>query len=60
VLSIVVDAQGSVSDVTVVKPLGVGLDEEAINTIRTWKFKPAERNGVPVPVRVPVEINFNI
>jgi TonB family protein len=61
VLWIVVDAQGNVnSDVRVVKPLGLGLDEKAIQAVQTWKFKPALRNGVPVPVRVIVEVSFRL
>lgn len=60
VLSIIVDAQGNVHDVQVVKPLGLGLDEQAVRTVQTWKFKPAQRNGVPVPVRVSVEISFRL
>jgi TonB family protein len=60
VLIIVVDAQGNVSDARVVKPLGMGLDEKALETVRTWKFKPATRAGVPVPVRVGVEVTFRL
>jgi TonB family protein len=60
-LWIVIDAQGNVTDVREVsKPLGEGLDEKAIETVKTWKFKPASRNGVPVPVRVTVEITFRL
>ncbi|MGH9469242.1 MAG: energy transducer TonB [Terriglobia bacterium] len=32
----------------------------AIKTLRTWKFKPAERDGKPVPVRILVETTFRI
>ncbi len=60
VLWIIVDAQGNVTDLRVVKPLGLGLDEKAVETVRTWKFKPAARNGVPVPVRVGVEVTFRL
>jgi TonB family protein len=60
VLWIVVDAQGNVTDAKVVKPLGLGLDEKAQETVRTWKFKPALRNGSPVPVRVIVEVTFRL
>jgi hypothetical protein len=42
------------------KPLGGGLDEKAIETVKTWKFKPATREGVPVPVRVVVEVTFRL
>ncbi len=60
VLWIVVDTQGSVTDVRVVKPLGLGLDEKAVEAVHTWKFKPATRNGAPVPVRVMVEVSFRL
>jgi protein TonB len=60
VLYIVVDTQGNVTDARVVKPLGLGLDEKAIETVRTWKFKPGMRNGTPVPVRVMVEVSFRL
>ncbi|MBZ5565657.1 MAG: energy transducer TonB [Acidobacteriia bacterium] len=60
VLWIVVDAQGNVIDERVVKPLGLGLDEKAIEAVKTWKFKPALRNGTPVPVRVMVEVTFRL
>ncbi|MCL5005220.1 MAG: energy transducer TonB [Acidobacteria bacterium] len=60
VLWIVVDAQGNVQQAQVVKPLGMGLDENALRTVKTWKFKPAMRNGVPVPVRVMVEVSFRL
>ena len=60
VVLIIVDAQGSVSDARIVKPLGLGLDEKALETVRTWKFKPGTRNGVPVPVRVMVEVTFRL
>jgi TonB family protein len=60
VLWIVVDATGAVTDCRVVKPLGLGLDEKAVETVMTWKFKPAMRNGMPVPVRVMVEVPFRL
>jgi TonB family protein len=60
VLWIIVDVQGNVTDIRVVKPLGLGLDEKAVETVRTWKFKPAMRNSVPVPVRVGVEVTFRL
>ena len=61
VLWIVVDSQGNVGpDVRVVKPLGLGLDEKAMETVRTWKFKPALKSGTPVPVRVMVEVSFRL
>lgn len=60
VLWIVVDASGAVVDSKVAKPLGLGLDEKAMETVRTWKFKPAMKNNVPVPVHVMVEVSFRL
>ena len=60
VLWIVVDASGAVTQCQVVKPLGLGLDEKAVETVKTWKFKPAMKNGTPVAVRVMVEVSFRL
>jgi len=59
-LWIIVDANGAVTECRVAKPLGLGLDEKAVETVRTWKFKPALRNGSPVPVHVMVEVSFRL
>jgi len=58
-LAIIVDGSGSVRDVLEVSPpLGRGLDQSAIEMVRSWKFKPALKAGVPVPVRAVVETTF--
>ncbi len=53
-----IDASGNVRDVRVQRALGGGLTESAVNTVRTWKFKPATKRGKPVPVEVMVEVTF--
>jgi TonB family protein len=60
ILSVVVDASGSVTDVRRVKGGAKGLDESAVQTVHTWKFKPATRYGKPVPVKVKVEVAFRL
>ena len=60
VYSTVIDDSGSVADVQVVRPLDKGLDESAMQTLRTWKFKPATKDGKPVPVKVMVEVSFRL
>jgi TonB family protein len=55
---VLISSQGSVEQARVVKPLGLGLDQSALRTVRTWKFKPATRNGVPVPVRLLIDMGF--
>jgi TonB family protein len=60
-LYIVIDAQGNVSDIREVSdPLGDGLDKTAMDTVKTWRFNPATRDGVPVAVRVRVEVSFRL
>jgi len=60
VLSLVVDASGSVRDVQVIQPLGAGLDEKAIAAVNQWKFDPATKDGKPVPVAISVEVDFRL
>ncbi len=58
VLKIMVEADGSTSHVRVVKGLGMGLDEKAIEAVKKWTFKPALLRGKPVAVEVAVEVDF--
>jgi TonB family protein len=60
VMQITVDPEGNVSGARVVKPLGLGLDAKALETVRTWTFQPAMKDGVPVPVTVMVEFSFRL
>jgi TonB family protein len=60
-LDVTLDAQGSVVGVKEVsQPLGAGLDDSAIATVQTWKFRPATRAGSPVPVRIRVKVEFRL
>ena len=60
VMTVVVDPAGQVSMIHVMRPLGLGLDEQAAATISTWKFEPALRDGTPVAVQVNIEVTFNL
>ena len=40
--------------------LGFGLDENAIQALKQWRFRPGMRNGVPVDVSLNIEVNFNL
>lgn len=57
-LSLVVDAAGQPRDIHVDRPLGLGLDESAIENARHWQFKPGTKAGTPVAVRVNEEVFF--
>jgi periplasmic protein TonB len=60
VVGLIVDAQGNPQRVRVVRPLGMGLDEKAIEAVRQYKFKPATYQGHAVPVEIDIEVNFRI
>ena len=60
VLWLVVDSTGRPRDIRVVRSLGLGLDEKAIEAVRTWKFEPARKAGLPVAVQVNVEVTFRL
>ncbi len=55
-----VDAQGRPTHVHVLRGIGLGLDEKAVEAVRQYKFKPALEDGRPVPVEMNVEVNFQI
>jgi protein TonB len=59
-LEIVVRRDGSVGDVHVLKGLGSGLDQRAIDAVRQWRFDPARRKGVAVDVIVEVAVEFSL
>ena len=60
-ISLIVDAQGNPQNPHVVRPLGMGLDEKALEAVRKYKFKPAMKDGkTPVPVMITIEVNFRL
>jgi TonB family protein len=59
-LTIVVDKQGDVSDVMLIRPLGMGLDEKAVETVESWRFEPARLNGQATAVKLVVEVRFRL
>jgi len=59
-LGLVVGNDGNPLDIWVVCPLGHGLDERALDVVKSWKFAPATRNGNPVPDLITVEVSFHV
>jgi TonB family protein len=55
-----VDEQGAFTDLCLVQAAGAGLDEKAMNAVRTWNFEPATLQGQPVAVRIVVETTFRL
>jgi protein TonB len=55
-----VDTNGRPTHVRVIRGIGMGLDEKAIEAVQQYKFKPAMENGKPVPVEMNVDVVFTI
>ena len=59
-VALVVDASGRPTQVHVIRPVGMGLDEKAVEAVRQYKFAPAKKGGAPVAVMLNVAVNFQI
>ena len=59
-LSIIIDENGKTRDIRVIRPLGLGLDEKAIEAVLRWRFKPSLKDGRAVAVSANVEVNFRL
>ena len=59
-LSLIVTKDGVVNSIVVLKGAPFLLTQKAIDAVQKWKFKPAKLRGQSVPVRVPVDIEFQL
>src|SRR5947207_2945435 len=59
-LEAVIDVTGAPTAIKVLSPVGMGLDQKAIECVQMWQFKPGLKNGSPVPVTVSIEVNFRM
>lgn len=60
ILEAAISDTGNVENVGVIKSVAPGLDMAAAAAVREWKFRPATRNGKPVPVLFNLTINFKL
>ena len=60
VLFVVIGTDGRASDVQLRKGVGYGLDEQALDAVTQWTFKPGMRDGMAVPVQASIEVNFRL
>jgi TonB family protein len=60
VVQVVIGPDGVARDARVVRGLGLGLDEQAIEAISQWRFKPGVKDGVAVPVTATIEVNWRL
>jgi periplasmic protein TonB len=59
-LNLIVEPDGKVSGVRILRPLGMGLDEQAIGAVMQWRFKPGTKDGKAVRVSAQVTVNFRL
>jgi TonB family protein len=59
-IGLVVDSTGKPQDLQIEKPLGMGLEEKAVASVKIWKFEPALKDGKPVPVRIHIQVIFHL
>ncbi|HXM43880.1 MAG TPA: TonB family protein [Bryobacteraceae bacterium] len=60
VVQLVIGTDGRVRDPRIVRGLGLGLDENAIEAINQWQFKPGQKNGDAVKVWATIEVNYRL
>jgi periplasmic protein TonB len=60
ILGLIVDAEGHPRDIRVIRGLGYGLDQKALETVKQWRFDPAKKDGQPVNVQVSIEVGFHL
>jgi periplasmic protein TonB len=60
VLYVEVDPAGKAKNLRVVRSLGLGLDEKAIEAVNKWRFRPGYKDGKPVTVAATIEVNFRL
>lgn len=59
-LALEVDSEGRPRNIRIVRSLGLGLDERAVEAVARWRFKPGLLNGHPVDAPVSVEVSFRL
>jgi TonB family protein len=60
ILSVDVGTDGYARNFKVVRGLGMGLDEKAIEAVQKWKFRPGSKDGKPVIVAATIQVNFRL
>jgi periplasmic protein TonB len=59
-IQLIVDAQGNPQDIRVIRRLGMGLEEKAIEAVRQYKFRPAMYQGHAVAVQIVIDVDFHL
>lgn len=59
-LAVEVWPDGRAHNIRVIRSLGLGLDEKAIEAVQQWQFAPGKKDGAPVKVQATIEVNFRL
>ena len=60
IVEAIIDKEGKVTNVRVLKGLPMGLDQAAVDAVKSWRFRPATLNGRPVSVYYSLTVNFRL
>jgi TonB family protein len=60
VLYVEITPEGRANNVKVLRSLGTGLDESAVDGVKQWRFKPGEKWGQPTTTQATIEVNFRL
>jgi len=60
VITVEIGTDGIARNMKVIRGLGFGLDQRAVQAISQWHFKPGAKDGEPVPVMATIEVNFRL
>lgn len=56
----IIGLDGRPRGLRIARSLGMGLDEKALETVSTWKFEPATKDGHPVAVMMEIDVSFHL
>jgi len=59
-LYVEISPEGKAINIRVLRSLGLGLDEKAMEAVKQWQFKPGMKDGSPVTVQAQIEVNFRL
>ncbi len=59
-LAVEVWEDGMAHNIRVLRSLGLGLDEKAVEAVRKWKFSPGKKDGKPVRVAAQIQVSFRL
>ena len=60
VLKVQISPEGKAIHMRVIRPLGLGLDEKAMEAVAQWRFRPGQKDGHPVTVEAQIEVDFRL